>query len=83
MLFDTYYIPHDDWISYNNCYMLYTYVKFDTLLGTRFTDESLIKNNPYPKGLKGEPKLSGLLKRIKDKGLNYFFGEVAPDLGRR
>ena len=33
-------------------------------------------DNPNPDGIKGEPQIEDLLKRIKEKELKYFFGEV-------
>ena len=43
--------------------------------GKRFNDPKKVTDD-YPKGLKGEPKLSDLLTRIKDKNITYILGEV-------
>lgn len=43
--------------------------------GKRFNDPKKVTDD-YPKGLKGEPKLSDLLTRIKDKNITYILGEI-------
>ena len=40
-----------------------------------FNDPKTTKDN-YPRGIKGEPKLSALLSKIKAKKISYIFGEV-------
>ena len=34
----------------------------------------------YPKGIKGEPKLSDLLTQLKDGNISYVFGQVGQDV---
>ena len=48
---------------------------FCQYVGIRFNGPKTVKDN-YPKGIKGEPRLSDLLTRLKDSGISYFFGEV-------
>ena len=39
----------------------------------------MLRDN-YPKGIKGEPKLSDLLTQLKDTNISYVFGQVGLDL---
>ena len=39
----------------------------------------MLRDN-YPKGIKGEPKLSDLLTQLKDTNISYVFGQVGQDV---
>ena len=69
--------PFTKYVTIGNVYHI-VYKIIHNYVGRRFNDP-MLKDN-YPKGIKGEPKLSDLITQLKDTNISYVFGQVGLDL---